>query len=301
VDAAGNVFVTGNSPGSGANSDYATIKYDANGNQIWAARYNGPANGDDVALSLVLDGAGNIYVSGWSYGIGTGADYATIKYDTNGNQIWVARYNGLRNDDDRAYSLALDSAGDVYVTGYSMGTRSGRDYATIKYDADGNQIWIARYNGLGNSWDQGISAALDASGNVYVTGQSVGNDIGYDYCTIKYSGGDIANWMPVEATVLGQPLPQECRLEGNFPNPFNASTVLSYQLPVASHVRLEVFDLAGRAVGAHGCAPSPLVDGWRSAGEHKLTFDASHLPSGIYFAILNAGDYSGTQKLILVR
>jgi len=77
------------------------------------------------------------------------------------------------------------------------------------------------------------------------------------------------------------------------PNPFNPRTVLSYQLPVAGSVSLRVYDMAGRLVGT-------LVDGWRSAGTHELTFDASDLPSGMYFARLEAGEYVAVQKLILL-
>nr|MBA3726504.1 hypothetical protein [Armatimonadota bacterium] len=81
VDAAGNVYVTGFSNGAGGfPNDYATIKYDSNGNQLWVARYNGPGNSSDGASALAVDAAGNVYVTGTSYGAGTGDDYTTIKY-----------------------------------------------------------------------------------------------------------------------------------------------------------------------------------------------------------------------------
>ena len=156
------------------------------------------------------------------------------------------------------------------------------------------EAWVQRYDGPGNGDDLAGSLVVDDSGNAYVTGSSWGGGTYADYATIKYSGGNIDNWMPVEATVFGQPLPQECRLEQNYPNPFNATTVLSYQLPVASHVRLNVYDMAGRLV-------ETLVDGRRSAGVHELTWDASDLPSGVYFAMLQAADYVGMQKLILLK
>jgi len=293
LDVVGNIYVTGASDGSGSSSDYATIKYDADGNQIWIARYNGPGNATEHAYCLALDDGGNIYVTGDSYGSGTYDDYATIKYDANGNQIWAARYNGPWNNDE-AYSIALDAIGNVYVTGRSIGVGTSKDYATIKYDTDGNQIWAARYNGPGNGIDQANCVAVDAVGNVYATGFSYGSGTAEDYATIKYSGGNLANWMPVEATVLGQPLPQECRLEGNYPNPFNAKTVARFELRVPSVVSLRVYDTAGRLV-------ETLVDGWRSAGEHELTWEAGDLPSGMYFARLEAGEFSQVQKLILLK
>jgi len=294
TDAAGNVYVTGGSEEVGTGLDYATVKYDANGNQVWTALYNGPVDGSDVAHSLALDGNGNIIVAGNSWGDGTGEDYAIVKYDPSGNQLWVARYNGPGNDWDQLGSLTLDDSGNIYVTGWSTGSGTYFDYATIKFDAAGNQLWVARYNGPDNSYDHAFSLALNGSGDLCVTGGSCGSGTDYDYCTIKYSGGNIANWMPVEATVLGQPLPQEFALHQNYPNPFNATTALSYQLSANSYVNLKVYDSAGRLVGT-------LVDGWRSAGTHELTFDASNLPSGMYVYRLQAGDWMESGKMILLK
>ncbi|HET6464675.1 MAG TPA: SBBP repeat-containing protein, partial [Nitrospiria bacterium] len=195
VDDNGNVYVTGASDGSGSGKDYATLKYDPNGNQLWVARYNGPGNDDDVANGIAVDGAGNVYVTGYSTGSGgANYDYATIKYDSNGNQLWVARYNGPGNDDDVANGIAVDGAGNVYVTGYSRGSGSGYDYATIKYDSNGNQLWSARYNGPGNSKDVANGLVLDSAGNVYVTGGSIGSGTGEDYATIKYNSSGTQVW-----------------------------------------------------------------------------------------------------------
>lgn len=123
VDAAGNVYVTGTSSAPlPVNYDYATVKYDSNGNQLWVARYDGPAGLADSATAIAVDTAGNVYVTGWSSGgFATDLDYATIKYDTNGNQLWVARYSGPGNGEDRATSIAVDAGGNVYVTGFSWG------------------------------------------------------------------------------------------------------------------------------------------------------------------------------------
>ncbi len=186
LDACGNVFVTGSSGGGGTSFDYATVKYASDGNQIWAARYNGPENRNDFALALALDAEGNVYVTGGSWRSPTAADYATIKYDSDGNQLWVARYSGPGNGADHANKIAVDAAGNVYVTGASRGVGTNFDYTTIKYDSDGNQIWVARYNGLASLDDNALAIALDADGNVYVTGGSFGVGTGLDYATIKY-------------------------------------------------------------------------------------------------------------------
>src|SRR5437867_2363290 len=118
VDRAGYVYVTGWSDGGpGQTNDFATIKYDPNGNRLWVARYNGPGSGEDNPHGLGVDAAGNVYVSGSSLGSSGNFNYALIKYDANGNQIWVARYDGLGNGDDYQRGLVLDQAGNVYITG----------------------------------------------------------------------------------------------------------------------------------------------------------------------------------------
>ena len=149
-------------------------------------RYNGPGNGTDWVEGIAVDGFGNVYVTGHSYGSGTNWDYATVKYDPQGNQLWVQRYNGPGNVDDGAFAIAVDGSGNVYVTGYSWGSGTYQDYATIKYDPVGNQLWEKRYNGPGNGDDFVYAIAVDGSGNVYVTGYSWGSGTGYDYAIIKY-------------------------------------------------------------------------------------------------------------------
>jgi uncharacterized delta-60 repeat protein len=197
VDASGNVYVTGYSAGSGTGLfDYATIKYDASGNQLWVARYNGPGNGTDNANAIAVDASGNVYVTGFSDGgLGSGFDYATVKYDTSGQQQWVARYNGPANDDDEAYAIAVDASGNVYVTGLSVGSGTQEDYATIKYNSSGSEEWVARYDGPVNLNDDARAIAIDASGNVYVTGYSIGLGTGFDYATVKYDSSGAEQWV----------------------------------------------------------------------------------------------------------
>jgi len=199
LDAAGNAYVTGYSWGVGTQFDYATVKYDPDGNELWVARYNGPVDGSDVANAMVLDATGNVYVTGNSYG-GAAAkyDYATVKYDSDGNQLWVVRYDGPAHGDDYAYALAVDAAGNVHVTGYSVATASESDYTTVKYDSDGNELWEVRYSGWVTGRDSALAIALDTAGNVYVTGESDdGQYHSYDYATVKYDSGGNQLWAAI--------------------------------------------------------------------------------------------------------
>jgi uncharacterized delta-60 repeat protein len=202
VDQAGNVYVTGTSWASGSRYDYATIKYDANGNQLWAARYDANVNHfkytDDEATAIAVDANGNVYVTGWSYNDSPyrDEDYVTIKYDANGNQLWLGRWTS-NNGTDIARALAVDSAGNVYVTGFSTtADLSTIDYTTIKYNSSGSQQWAVQYNGPGNGFDDAKALAVDTSGNVYVTGASYGGAAsGNDYATLMYNSSGVQQWV----------------------------------------------------------------------------------------------------------
>ncbi len=137
LDEASNVYVAGGSAGSGTGWDYATIKYNSSGDSLWAKRYNGPANAYDEVKAIAVDGGNNVYVTGSSYGSGTGTDYATVKYDSSGVEEWVQRHNGSGNDNDYAYAIAVDSSGYIYVTGESKSSGTDYDYVTIKYSSAG--------------------------------------------------------------------------------------------------------------------------------------------------------------------
>ena len=200
VDDAGHVYVCGSSVGNGTNRDFATVKYDAQGNELWAARYDGPGNQEDAAYAIAVDGAGHVYVTGWSDGTGagsTGLDYATLKYDAAGQLLWERRYDGPGSGQDRALALALDPAGGVCVTGSSLGAGSDDDYATLRYDAAGQLLWAARYDGPGNARDTAHALAVGADGGVHVTGYSDGTGAGpsgWDCATVKYDAAGNELW-----------------------------------------------------------------------------------------------------------
>jgi uncharacterized delta-60 repeat protein len=192
VDASGNVYVTGQSSGSGTFYDYATVKYSPTGTQEWVARYNGPGNTKDSASALGVDGSGNVYVTGDSgEGSENLSDYVTVKYDPSGAQQWVARYSSLY---DYATDLAVDASGTVWVTGYSFGSGTGYDYATVRYSTNGVQRWVARYHG-GLSDDLAYALAVDGSGNVYVTGEAIVPGGNTDYGTVKYNARGRQQWV----------------------------------------------------------------------------------------------------------
>jgi hypothetical protein len=193
VDNDGNVVATGSSYGSGGSNDYYTAKYAAaDGALLWEKRYNGTGNSDDSAFAVAVDGSGDVIVTGSSYGSGSDNDFYTAKYAAaDGALLWEKRYNGPANGADVAKAVALDSSGNVIVTGYSFGGASDNDYYTAKYAAaDGALIWEKRYNGTGNNADIAEAVAVDSSDNVIVTGSSFGIGLNTDYYTAKYAAAN---------------------------------------------------------------------------------------------------------------
>lgn len=193
VDSAGNVYVTGESFSSPTDAVMVTVKYNSAGRQQWVARNDQPGIGAGHAIAIGV--AGSVYVTGFNNGAGTN-DYVTIAYDSAGQQQWIARYDGPGQDSDIPEAIALDQLGNVYVTGFSVGSAGDYDYATIKYNSAGQQQWVARYNGPGNDWDLAVDIAVDQSGNVFVTGESIGTALpDYDYATIKYDSAGQQQWV----------------------------------------------------------------------------------------------------------
>lgn len=174
IDSSGNVYVTGYNGSSTGRylTNFTTIKYDANGNEIWAKEHNTPPLWE--YYDLAIDSSGNVYVMTTA---ANSKDYLLVKYDANGNEIWVKQYDN--GSSDYARSIAVDSSGGIYVTGSSWNNNNSTyDYATVKYDTNGNEVWVKRYDSGSN--EVATAFALDSSGNIYVTGYDSG------YLTIKY-------------------------------------------------------------------------------------------------------------------
>jgi len=197
VDSSGNVFVTGNSASTNTfpyNYDYSTIKYSSAGVPLWTNRYNGLGNRDDQALAMATDTSGNVFVCGVSATDLYNDDYATIKYSSMGVPMWTNRYDGPGNDSDIPNAIAVDTNGNVFVTGASYGANSVYDYATISYSSAGVPLWTNRFDGAGNSYDHAVAIAVGSNGKVFVSGESRGLGSSSDYATIGYSSAGFPLW-----------------------------------------------------------------------------------------------------------
>jgi hypothetical protein len=186
------LYITGSIEISTSDTDYLTIACDADtGARLWARRYDGSANSFDFATAMTLSSDGSrIVVTGYSRGIGTSDDYATIAYDArDGASLWDVRYDGPGHDSDEAESIAINpDGGSVVVTGRSAGAQTGADFGTAVYDmATGTLVWARRYKTIGVNDDIARSVVTSPDGaTVYVTG-STGSDHP-DLTTLAYAG-----------------------------------------------------------------------------------------------------------------
>ena len=195
IDAAGNAFIAGTIKNTGTGNDMAVVKINKQGTRLWVATYNSTANKDDNVSGLVIDSAGNSYITGNTATTSSGKDIVVVKFDTAGKLLWSKQYNGPDNKYDAGTHLAIDPWGNIIVIGVSNGTATNDDYVTIKYDSAGVQQWVKRYNGTGNGKDWAITAITDKYGNIYVAGESAGTGSGKDYLTIKYDSAGVEKWV----------------------------------------------------------------------------------------------------------
>ena len=201
VDSSGNVYVTGKSQAPKAGDltgtlkqyDCVTIKYNSAGTQQWVRSYGSGINADEGA-AITVDGSGYVYVAGGTYDPSTSWDYVTIKYSADGTQQWARQYGGAENQRDSATALALDTGGNVYVTGYRYASVSVGYYTTLKYDSAGTQQWVSPPSSaypIGAGQDAAFIALSPGGASVLVAG-SVDRGAGADadFALMKYNTAD---------------------------------------------------------------------------------------------------------------
>jgi beta-propeller repeat-containing protein len=186
VDGAGDVIVTGYSNNQGISP---TIKYSGAGVPIWTNFYSGHA------YAIASDANGNAFATGGSNNTNGFLDYTTVAYSSAGVPLWTNRYNGPADSHDVAVAVALDSSGNVFVSGGARAINDHNDFATVAYSGGGVPLWTNLYDGPANFEDAAKAIAVDRNGNVYVTGPSTGT--GIDFATIKYSSS-ARPWLAIQ-------------------------------------------------------------------------------------------------------
>jgi uncharacterized delta-60 repeat protein len=160
---------------------------------VWLQTHSGPVVfGLDYALDIGVDKQGNIIVTGSSHGSGTGRDPLTIKYNSAGVQQWAKRMFAVGNNDESAYELAIDSAGNIYVCGDAFAP-SNKNALILKYSPSGTELFNVTYDRL-LEYDEFSDIALDDSSNIYVSGYAEGTT-GSDIVIAKYSSTGVQRWI----------------------------------------------------------------------------------------------------------
>jgi len=219
VDGPGNVYVTGyvQLRETGPNDDYnvsamafgyATIKYDKNGREMWAATYDESKDELLRPEDIETDRFGNVYVlssievnvpgSGPIDDFDKPVHFAVIKYDSVGKQEWSVRYSEPITAKNYPSEAAVDELGNVYVTGatHTLDFDGFNGFTTIKYDKSGQKVWSAKYVHGKGEYGSKQSLTIDKEGGIYVLGYCSRSDKKYsDFITIKYDRTGKQQWM----------------------------------------------------------------------------------------------------------
>jgi hypothetical protein len=190
-----------------------------------------------------------------------------------------------KGDSEEVISLDTKSFGvgqNYYIYSFIGGTDNG-DFS--------RNVYINGYGPSTNHW-----GPFDELSDIPADSYPIGNEIkltspGKSVQMIMIEGGN--NIVSVNDESKAD-IPDSYKLFQNYPNPFNPSTRIGYRLPIDSHVTLKVYDVLGKEI-------KTLLNERQNAGNHSVQFNASNLPSGVYFYKIEAGEYHATRKLVLFK
>jgi len=200
VNAVGDVFVSGSVQtvaGSGSAYDMLVVKFGgADGKLVWSDTVDSPANNVDEALAVAVDATNGVYLAGYQVGT-NGADGWVRKYTDEGAKpttAWTQTFNGATNGDDFVNSVAVDSSGNVIAGGAETVGGENQNTWLRKYDPAGATLWTDTYNDAAKGFDSLYGVAVDASGNIAVTGYESLADGSSDIWTRKYGPDGKVIW-----------------------------------------------------------------------------------------------------------
>jgi hypothetical protein len=217
-------------------------------------------------------GGGTIQIDGFPDEYVPLQTYEITIFHTGGLQI--SQFNGSCRVGFTAQNAGLISAGTNTETYDTGGETNGIHFSTTYLDT-AIFIWTAPHAGAGEV-------------RLYVAGQQ-GNENGNNTILVLVASEQQSD---VEGTTT--PHPAQFALYPAYPNPFNASTVLTYDIVGDSRVTLSIYDINGNLV-------TTVCDGFQSAGQHQVTWDASKVASGIYFCQLSTTGFQSVQKIVLIK
>ncbi|MBU1651647.1 T9SS type A sorting domain-containing protein [bacterium] len=313
VDSSGDIYITGSQDdiaGLTTGLNIRTEKRDGStGELVWSVSYAGlGVNYSDEGNDIVCDGDGNVYITGYAEISGYTPDYCTIRYNENTPWLdlqleYVAGSPVPATGGDLVYDLHLEDLG-------SSSIRFDGWFAIAYESSAANTVVLRSFINYQSGWTINRPSmyypipSTYAAGNYMFYGRVgiepniVWAESGFPFT--KEGTNFFDGFVPFAVDGAPNPFdridenliveaPSNYSLEGAFPNPFNPTTAISYQLSALSHVNLSVYDVAGRKV-------AELVNGYRDAGLHEVTFDATGLASGVYLYKLTHASSSSGQK-----
>ena len=159
---------------------------------VWSREYYNEIPSGDFLYGFVTDDSGNSYVTGASNRYSD--DILTAKYSAAGTLVWARYYDGPDGGLDSEEDIAIDQYRNVFVAGWGWNAvTAANDVVLIKYDANGNEQWVARYHGP--RYSGAHSVQVDASGSIYVAGGSQSATDGYsEFLLLKYNAAGSLLW-----------------------------------------------------------------------------------------------------------
>lgn len=177
VDESGSVYITGERDG-----DAFVSKINSKGNKVWMEKFGHPFAGD-IGYSIAIDAGGNLYITGVTYADAEAmptpekGNIFLAKFSNDGVKLWKKQYGSA--EDDVAYSVKIDSQGDIFISGVTTGdlddnTQKGAgDIFLSKFKSNGDRIWTVQYGSYGS--DIACSMDIDREDNIYIAGGTSGD------------------------------------------------------------------------------------------------------------------------------
>jgi len=279
-----NDYIIAGHSGDSIYEDIILVKTDSLGNILWQNTFGGDY--DERGFSLQSTNDGGIIIAGRTSSFGSGmADIYLIKTDSGGNELWSRTYGGSFFDAGWSVKQTLDEG--FIIGGYISPTyQDNPNVYIIKTDSLGNPQWDKTIGGDGD--DRSICLQIIEDGYLIAGNTNSFGNGGYDFYLIR---------LDAEGTLVedfGNNPPADFTLYPPYPNPFNSSITIAFDLHSASEVELTIYDIQGREITA-------LDSGGWVLGKNTAVWDASDCSSGVYFVHLTAGEYQKTQKLVLMK